>query len=100
MGLKAGKMSKKATGTFLIDNPLGLHARPASLFVQMSSCFECDIKVENLNSATTANGKSLMSMLMLAAGNGAEIRITTDGVDATEALKALGDLIKRGFNEE
>lgn len=93
-------MGKKITRTFLVNNKLGLHARPASLFVQTASGFDSDIQVKNLETSVSADGKSMMSVLMLAAGKGTQLKVTAEGNDAEAALKALGDLIGKGFDEE
>ena len=81
-----------------IKNKLGLHARPASLFVQTAAKFDCDITVQK--EEETANGKSLMSLLVLSAPFGSKLRISASGPDAEEAVKALHELINRRFDEE
>ena len=82
----------------IIKNKLGLHARPASLFVQTASKFDSDITVSK--DSETANGKSLMSMLVLSAACGTKLVITASGPDAENAVKALTDLVDRRFDEE
>ncbi len=81
-----------------IKNTLGLHARPASLFVKTASNFECEITVEK--DSEVVNGKSLMGLLMLSAGYGTVIRISAKGKDCEVAVKAILDLITRKFDEE
>ena len=81
-----------------IKNTLGLHARPASLFVKTVSNFECEVTVEKDNEVV--NGKSLMGLLMLSAGCGTVIKISAKGKDCEVALKAIIDLISRKFDEE
>lgn len=81
-----------------IKNTLGLHARPASLFVKTASNFECEITVEK--ESEVVNGKSLMGLLMLSAGYGTIIRISAKGKDCEVAVKAIIDLITRKFDEE
>ena len=81
-----------------IKNTLGLHARPASLFVKTASNFECEITVEK--DSEVVNGKSLMGLLMLTAGYGTVIRISAKGKDCEVAVKAIIDLITRKFDEE
>jgi len=81
-----------------IKNSLGLHARPASLFVQTATAFDAEILVEK--DGETVNGKSLMGLLMLAAGCGSIIKIHAKGTDGHNAIKALEDLINRKFDEE
>ena len=71
----------------VIENPLGLHARPAAIFVQTASQYKCDVHVERED--IRISGKSIMGIMMLAAEQGAEITIETDGEDAEECLEAL-----------
>jgi len=85
---------------FVVGNPLGIHARPASVFVQAAAGFESDIAVTNLDSGNSADGKSVMSMLMLAAPQGTHIRLVVAGPDAAAAMETLSDIIEGGFDEE
>ena len=89
---------KKAA--FEIVNERGFHARPASLFVQSASEFSSAIEVKNLSSGLVADGKSLMSLLVLAAGKGTSLEITASGPDAETAVETLGKLIMGGFDED
>jgi len=84
--------------TFRIRNKLGLHARAASLFVQLSNRFDSDIFVAK--NGQEVNGKSIMGILMLAAAQGAEITLKVNGTDAIGAMNALGELIDNGFGED
>ncbi len=86
------------TAECIIKNKLGLHARPASLFVQTATKFDSDITVKKDDEV--ANGKSLMSMLVLSAACGSKLIITAKGPDAEQAVKALNELIDRRFGEE
>ena len=82
-----------------IENKLGLHARPASLFVKTAGKFECDIKIEK--DGIEVNGKSIMGIMMLAAEMGSTISIIADGVDEKEAIAALFELVTvKKFDEE
>ena len=90
--------TKQICGIIEIKNSLGLHARPASLFVQISSSFKSEILVEK--DGDVVNGKSLMGLLMLAAGFGSKIKLTISGEDAEAAFSALNALIESKFNEE
>lgn len=90
--------SEQITSEFEIRNSLGLHARPASLFVETVSTFNADVLVEK--DGETVNGKSLMGLLMLSAGFGTVVKITAKGEDAKKALDALADLFNRKFDEE
>lgn len=80
-----------------ITNRLGLHARPAALFVQLANKFTSDITVERGNEKV--DGKSIMGVMMLAAGKGLKITVTARGVDAEEALSALEELVHGKFGE-
>ena len=83
----------------VVSNPLGIHARPASVFVQTATGFASDVSVTNLDTSNTADGKSVMSMLMLSAPQGTRIRLDVSGEDAVPAMEALSRLIEEGFNE-
>ena len=85
------------TREFTVTNKLGIHARPAAQFVKTASRFSCDIQVEKDDEQ--ADGKSIMGLMMLAAGNGSVLVVTADGEDAEEALEAIGELINRNFEE-
>lgn len=87
-----------ASREFTIQNKLGIHARPAAQFVKMASRFSCEIQVEK--DGEEVDGKSIMGLMMLAAGHGSIISILAEGEDAEAALDALGDLIARKFEEE
>lgn len=90
--------NKKTVADFQIKNTLGIHARPASLFVQLASSYDSEVSVEK--DGETVNGKSLMGMLMLSAGCGTSIRVNAKGHDSQELVKAIGELIDRKFDEE
>ena len=83
----------------VVSNPLGIHARPASVFVQTASGFASDVSVTNLDTSSIADGKSVMSMLMLSAPQGTRIRLDVSGEDAAVAMETLSRLIEEGFNE-
>ena len=82
---------------FIINNKLGLHARPAALFVKVSNRFESEIWVEKDDEQV--NGKSIMGVLTLAAEFGSELTVRAEGTDAEDAVTALAALIGRGFEE-
>ena len=86
------------TRDFLVSNKLGIHARPAALFVKIANRFTCDIFVEK--DGEKVNGKSIMGLMMLAAGPGSRLTIHALGQDASQALAELEILIKRKFDEE
>lgn len=82
----------------IISNTLGLHARPAAMFVQLASTFSSDITVER--GKERVNGKSIMGIMMLAAGKGLKITVTAEGEDAAQAVDALEELVNGKFGEE
>ena len=82
-----------------IENTLGIHARPASMFVQLATQFESDVIVKNGDDEI--DGKSLMGLLMLAAGKGAQLTLIFSGSDAEKARDAFHDLVVvRKFDEK
>lgn len=83
---------------YTILNKLGIHARPAAQFVKTANRFQSDIFVEK--DGEEVDGKSIMGLMMLAAGHGSVILISADGADAEDAVAALGDLIERKFEED
>ncbi len=82
----------------IIQNKLGLHARPAAMFVKISNRHKSEIWVEK--DGEEINGKSIMGLMMLAAGQGSKLTVRASGPDAAEALSALATLIKNKFEEE
>jgi phosphocarrier protein HPr len=88
-------MSSVQSRTVRIANDLGIHLRAAGLLVQVAGRFRSDIWLEK--NQMRANGKSIMSVLALAASKGSDLKVTADGDDADEALKAICGLIERGF---
>jgi len=81
-----------------IKNKLGLHARPAALFVQLANKFGAEIFLTK--NGIEVNGKSIMSVMMLAVESGSEVVIRAIGEDAEKAVKALTELVESGFDEE
>jgi len=90
--------AKKIEKELTIVNRLGLHARPAAMFVRIASRHRAEIWVAK--EGEEVNGKSIMGLMMLAAGQGSKLRIRCDGPDADKAMEELEELIKLGFNEE
>lgn len=86
------------TREFTVTNKLGIHARPAAQFVKIASTFKCNIQVEK--DEEQADGKSIMGLMMLAAGHESIIKVTTDGEDADDALESLGQLIAQNFEAD
>lgn len=80
-----------------ITNPLGMHARAAARFVRLAGTFGSQVQVRR--GERTMDGKSILGLLLLAAGQGSIVTIAADGVDEAAALEALCDLVKRGFSD-
>lgn len=84
----------------IIRNKVGLHARPAALFVQTASRFKSDILVENLDRGSSpVNAKSILSLLTAGVECNHRIRISADGEDELEAVEALRELVDSNFGE-
>ena len=81
-----------------IKNRLGLHARAAAQFVQVAAQFEADITVTKEGQAV--DGKSILGLMMLAAGQGSHIDVRVSGPQAEAALAAIERLVEQKFNEE
>ena len=88
-------MTKKE---FTIVNKFGLHARPAAQLVKLANTFESEIWVEK--DSEQVNGKSIMGLMMLAAGHGSIIAVSAEGVDEEAAIAAVEELVDSGFREE
>ena len=95
---KAPENSGFVTKEFQVINKLGIHARPAAMFVKIANRFRCDIFVEK--DGEKVNGKSIMGLMMLAAGPGSVLTVHADGHDAAKALAEIELLIKNKFNED
>ncbi len=89
----SSEIKKKVT----IQNKLGLHARPAALFVRTASRFESTITVQK--GKLKVNGKSIMGIMMLAAGPGSQLVLSAKGSDAERALEELEMLVNSNFGE-
>jgi phosphocarrier protein len=79
----------------VIASDLGLHARPAAAFVKLAGSFDAEIEVAYRGAVVP--GRSIMGLMMLAAGHGAEVRLSASGPDAAAALEALAELLETGF---
>ena len=77
---------------------LGLHAKPAGMFVREAGRFKSEVAV--LKDGTEVNGKSVMQLMLLAAEHGSSVTLRISGPDERAALAALEDLFKRKFDEE
>src|SRR5438477_6649972 len=85
------------TRDFMVSNKLGIHARPAAMFVRTANRFACEIFVEK--DGEKVNGKSIMGLMMLAAGPGSKLTVHAHGHDASQALAELEALFKGKFDE-
>ena len=80
-----------------IVNKLGLHARAAAKLTQLAAKYGCDVAIER--NGRKVNAKSIMGVMMLAAGKGSKVELLTDGPDEGEAMDALAALIANYFGE-
>jgi phosphocarrier protein len=90
--------SEFLTKEVTVANKLGIHARPAAMFVKTANRFACDIFVEK--DGEKINGKSIMGLMMLAAGPGSKLTLYVRGDDAQQAIAELEALVERKFDEE
>ena len=88
------RISKMVT----VVNPEGIHMRPADMLVRMASQFSSDVEVTK--DGLSADAKSIMSILMLAADVGSQLEIGASGDDAEEAIEAVARLIESGFSDK
>lgn len=81
-----------------IKNSVGLHARPATFFVQKANCYKCSIWVEKED--CRVNAKSLLGVLSLGISKGTDITLIADGADEADAVNGLATLVDGEFNEK
>ena len=101
MGLlnrRASGPSQKIEKEITIINRLGLHARPAAMFVRIASRFRSEVWVAK--EGEQINGKSIMGLMMLAAGQGSKLTIKCEGPDADKVMEELEELIQNKFSED
>ena len=101
MGLlnrKSSATSQKLEKELTIINRLGLHARPAAMFVRITSRYRSEVWVAK--EGEEINGKSIMGLMMLAAGQGSKLKIRCEGPDADKVMEELEALIQQKFNED
>ncbi len=87
-----------ARAQVVVRNKLGLHARPAMVFVDAATAFAATITVEG--NGQSVDGKSIMMMMLLAATQGTPLEIIADGADAQQACDVLSKLVESGFDED
>ena len=88
----------KAAKELTIVNRLGMHARPSAMFVKTASRFRAEVWVEK--DGERVNGKSIMGLMMLAAGQGSKLLVSCEGADADKALAEIEAVILRKFDED
>jgi phosphocarrier protein len=98
MSAKKADAAEFLTKELTIANKSGIHARPAAMFVKIANRFGCDIFVEK--DGEKINGKSIMGLMMLAAGPGSKVTLHVKGTDASAAIDELEALVQRKFDEE
>lgn len=84
----------------VVKNRLGLHARAAAQLVRTASRFQSTVRLERTDGSAVADAKSILSVLMLAACRGTQLRVTASGEDEANAIEALTALFESGFGEE
>jgi len=98
----SAKQASDADGSWskelMVVNKLGIHARPAAMFVKTANRFTCEIYVEK--DGERVNGKSIMGLMMLAAGPGSKLQVYAEGRDAHAAISEIEALLKRKFDED
>ncbi len=82
---------------FTINNKLGLHARPSAQLTQIAGRYESEVFIAK--NGRRVNAKSIMGVMMLAAGPGSTVTVDAEGPDEQQALDAIGALISSGFGE-
>ena len=82
-----------------VTNRLGLHARAAAQLVRTANSFQSMLRLERMDGSASADAKSILSVLMLAASRGTELRLEASGADEREAASALCQLFACGFGE-
>jgi phosphocarrier protein len=81
----------------VVQNKMGIHARPAAMIVRITNKFKADVFVEK--DEEQVNGKSIMGLMMLAAGKGSKVKFLATGADAPQMLTELEQLFTRKFDE-
>jgi len=95
--LRSYVLETTAIRSVTLVNPQGFHARPAHLFVKLAASFPCQIEIVKGNE--TINGKSILDLLTLGAGNGTTLTLRASGPDAEASVEALAKLVEGGFGE-
>ena len=89
--------SQQLVKELVVQNKMGIHARPAAMIVRITNKFKSDVFVEK--DEEQVNGKSIMGLMMLAAGKGSKVKFIVSGIDALPMLTELEALFARKFDE-
>jgi phosphocarrier protein HPr len=89
--------SKEVQKTLVVQNKMGIHARPAAMIVRAANKFSSDVFFEKDDELV--NGKSIMGLMMLAAGHGSKLRVVATGDDADTLMQEVENLFARKFDE-
>jgi phosphotransferase system HPr (HPr) family protein len=84
----------------IVANRLGLHARAAAKLVRAAGAFRSRVRIERADGGGAADAKSILSVLMLAAARGTELKVSAEGPDAAQAVEAVCALVAEKFGEE
>ncbi len=93
----AASLADQHTKVLTVQNKMGIHARPAAMIVRITNKFKADVLVER--DEERVNGKSIMGLMMLAAGKGSSLKFIVTGADAPTMLAELEALFARKFDE-
>jgi len=93
----AAAPNQQLTKELVVQNKMGIHARPAAMIVRITNRYKSDVFVEK--DSEQVNGKSIMGLMMLAAANGSRVKFLANGPDAAQILAELEDLFARKFDE-
>ena len=94
---KNDSAAKTATKELLVQNKMGIHARPAAMIVRITNKFKADVHVEKEDEQV--NGKSIMGLMMLAAARGSKVKFVATGPDAEQMLAEIEALFAKKFDE-
>ena len=97
MDNNAASLADQHTKVLTVQNKMGIHARPAAMIVRITNKFKADVLVER--DEERVNGKSIMGLMMLAAGKGSSLKFIVTGTDAPTMLAELEALFARKFDE-
>jgi phosphocarrier protein HPr len=95
---KNSEDAQRCEKELVIQNRNGLHARPAAMFVKISSRHRAEVWVEK--DGERVNGKSIMGLMMLAAGKGSKLQVIAEGADADKVMAEIENLVESRFGEE